>query len=438
MKSRFRSFFALLLLLFFGLNVLHAQGIQLNKYYPGEGLTFTSRSGYALSISGYAQPMMESRIQTDTNAVTSNQFRFRMRRVRVRIAGDSPSHKLSYRMQFDLSGTSEDGDATSQFLLDAFVKYDFARRISLTFGQRSTYTDNRELFMSSNTLQLVERSRLTSVFSSIREFGLFLQMDHRTSSGSYFRNYLTLTNGDGPNVFKSDHGGLKMGARVDFLPFGLFTNFGQFREVDIMRENAPRLVVGASASYNMGMSSRRGRESGTILYLNEQLDESLPDYLKVGVDFLFKYKGLSALGEWVKSYGYVPDDLSIRVRNDGSTSTVFDVNGVQDVENYVKGRMMLGSGLNLQFGYLFKNLFSIDGRYTRLIADTNSFMNNATFYNRPAYYTVGASKYFGRNYGFKIQASLTYAEVGEGSLSANGIPLAGSEWYGRMITSIAF
>jgi hypothetical protein len=420
-------------------NKLFSQGLKLNKYRPGEGITWSNARGSSLSLQGYFQPMMEIKTQTDSFSNVIQSKRFRMRRLRVRMSGEMPQQKLSYRLQFDLSGTSETGDATSDFLLDALIKYDFTNRISLTFGQRSTYTDNRELFMSSNTLQLVERSRVTSVFSSIREFGLFLQIDHRTVGGKYFRNYLTLTNGDGANVFLKDHGGLKLGGRVDFLPFGYFTYFGQFRQADILHENSPKLVVGIASSYNWGMSSRRGRNSGAILYLDENGNESLPDYLKIGADFMFKYRGFSMLGEWVKSYGYIPEDITTRVRNDGSTSNTFSVDGVQDIPNYIKGRMMLGSGLNIQMGYVFKSLIAIDARYTRLWADQYSFMNNGTFYNRPLYYTLGISKYFGRNYGYKIQASITRAKLDEGSNASDGTtPLEGHEWYGRFITSIAF
>ena len=52
------------------------------------------------------------------------------------------------------------------------------------------------------------------------------------------------------------------------LPFGLFTNFGQFRQADIVRENSPKLIFGGYYSYNDGMSSRRGRTSGDIIFLN--------------------------------------------------------------------------------------------------------------------------------------------------------------------------
>jgi hypothetical protein len=239
-------------------------------------------------------------------------------------------------------------------------------------------------------------------------------------------------------VFGKDRGGLKIGGRVDYLPFGLFTNFGQFRQVDIVRELTPKLVVGANYSYNNGISSRNGRESGAILYLNDQNEETLPDFSKFGIDFLFKYKGFSALGEFVKSAASVPGDITQRVRVDGSVTSDFDVNGVQDVENYVKGRMILGEAYNFQMGYLFKSGFSVDGRYTRLNADEYSFLNNATFYNRPNYYTLGVTKYLARNYGAKIQADCTYVANDGGINNLEGEPIEGNEWIARLILSIAF
>ena len=270
--------------------------------------------------------------------------------------------------------------------------------------------------MNSNSLQLVERSRLTSAFASIREFGLFISGRLRAGRGSYLRPYFVLTNGDGINVFDKDHGGLKIGGRLDYLPFGLFTNLGQFRQIDVMREQAPKLVLGVHFSHNSGMSSRRGRASGAIIYLDENDQESLPDYTKYGIDFLFKYKGFSALGEYIKSTAVVPDDITQRVRNDGSISESFLVDELQNVDGYVKGRMMLGQAYNIQMGYLFKSGYSVDTRYTHLKADENSFLNNATFYNRPNYYTIGVGKLLAKNYGAKIQASITYVD---GSLGVN-------------------
>lgn len=423
--------------LFFLIN-LNAQDVEMQSYKFGEGLRFVGESGYNVRITGYAQPMSELK---RINSEESNSSRYRMRRVRLRMDGQSSNERFKYRFQVDLSGVSEIGESDEDPLLDAYVDYALTNRISVKFGQRSTYTDNRELFMNSNSLQLVERSRLTSAFSSIREFGLFISGRFRAGRGSYLRPHFVLTNGDGKNVYSRDRGGLKIGGRVDYLPFGLFTNMGQFRQIDVMREQVPKLVVGLHYSKNNGMSSRRGRYSGRIIYLNANDQESLPDYTKYGVDFLFKYKGFSALGEYIKSTAEVPSDITQRIRNNGSISESFLVNEVQDVDSYVKGRMMLGSAYNIQMGYLFKNGFSVDSRYTHLIADENSFLNNETFYNRPNYYTLGFSKLLGRNYGFKVQASVTHVDGSLGinhDLDTNTPAIFEDEIIFRLITTISF
>ena len=144
------------------------------------------------------------------------------------------------------------------------------------------------------------------------------------------------------------------------------------------------------------------------------------------------------MAEYIKTAATVPDDITQRVRNNGTYSSTFEVNGLQDVENYVKGRMMLGEAYNIQMGYLFKNGFSIDGRYTHLIADEHSFLNNATFYNRPNYYSIGLSKYLSRNYGAKIQASWTYIDGSDGINDQNGDPITGNESLTRVMLTFAF
>ena len=399
---------------------IFSQSLSLESYNFGEGLRFNDESGYSIRLTGYAQPMIDLKNYTDVEE-NSSLSRYRVRRLRLRVDGKSKNQKFGYRFQAALRGTADTGDDTGDYLLDAYVSYAVTNRISILFGQRATYTDNRELFMNSNSLQLVERSRLTSAFASIREFGLFISGRLRAGKGSYLRPYFVLTNGDGINVFDKDRGGLKIGGRLDFLPFGLFTTLGQFRQIDVMREQAPKLVLGVHFSHNSGMSSRRGRASGAIIYLDENDQESLPDYTKYGIDFLFKYKGFSALGEYIKSTAVVPDDITQRIRNNGTVSS--DFNGIlpgngdlNDMINYVKGRMMLGQAYNIQMGYLFKSGYSVDTRYTHLKADENSFLNNATFYNRPNYYTIGVGKLLAKNYGAKIQASITYVD---GSLGVN-------------------
>lgn len=418
-----------------------AQNPRLNKYTLGEGLTFTSSDGHKMNLRVYAQPYLENSWYEE-DSLQGPYTRFRMRRLRFRLSGAAERLKIDYRFQLDLSGTSEAGESSSDYLMDAWVAYNPTRNIKIKFGQSATPTDNLELSMGSHTLQLVERSRLTSAFSTIREFGLFASGRFKTGGGTYLRPHIVVTNGDGINAFSKDHGGLKFGGRLDFLPFGLFTNKGQFRQGDMMRELVPKLLIGANYSLNKGMSSRRGRIGGDIIFLNDSFEESLPDFTKFGVDLLFKYKGFSVLSEFVATQASVPSDISKRVRNNGSIATKFEYeddngNTVENVENYVKRGMMLGSAFNVQMGYIFKNLISIDARYTAINADKYSFLNNGAFYNQPKHYTLGITKYFQKSYSFKVQSSITYTEHLEGSRDAFDNGLSGGKWTFRIITSFA-
>lgn len=415
-----------------------AQEIVLNKYKFGEGLKFSGKDdGYKMEISGFVQPYLETRKYVDNGDPTFYN-RFRMRRTRVQLSGNSAQEKLTYRLQLDLTGGGEGDASIGSLIFDAWVAYDLTKRIKLTFGQKATPTDNRELGMRSNTLQLVDRSPLTSAFASIREFGIFAESTHKISRYAYIKPEIAITNGDGINVFNKDYGGLKYGGRIDYLPFGLFNNFGQYRQADLVRELTPKFALGVNYSYNQGISDRRGSQSGQILYLDVNNKELLPDYVKYGIDFLFKYKGYSVLGEYINASSRVPSGITQRVRTDGTTSIDFDVNGIKDVEKYINGRMMVGKGYNIQGGYVFKNNISIDGRFAHLEPEANSFLNNATFYNRSHYYTLGITKYLARNYGAKIQLDCTYINAKPGSNGVSGTPIKGDEILTRLMTTISF
>ena len=432
----------LLFLLLFGAGIgsIYAQETEnplLSTYTFGTGLKFTDEAGNTVRLSGFVQPYAESK-RLLSNVTSDADVRFRMRRLRLRLEGSTADERWSYRFQTDLSGTAEEIDGAANYLLDAFISYNLTPRIKASFGQRASFTDNRELFMNSYSLQLVERSRLTSAFATIREIGLFLEGNFRLGNSQYLKPYFVLSNGDGPNVFNRDRGGIKIGGRIDYLPFGLFTNFGQFNQVDLVRELTPKLVIGATYSHNEGVSSRRGRESGAILYLDNSNKELLPNFNKLGVDLLFKFRGFSLVGEYVKTNATVPEGITQRVRTDGSVTTDFAVNGQQDIPNYIRARMMLGEAWNVQMGYLFKNGISVDGRYTYISSDVHSFLNNGTFYNRPYYYTLGVSKYLGRNYGAKIQADLTYVKNNGGINNNAGLPVTGNEVIGRTMVTFTF
>lgn len=405
---------------------------QVYKYDVGEGIEFGNPNGYRWKLQSYIQPYAELKYYEDTS-VDQTLYRFRMRRLRLRLDGTSPSKKWEYRVQFDLSGSSEVDENNKLYLMDAFVTYQATKRTSITFGQRSNPADIR--LFSSNSLQLVERSRLVSAFSTIREIGMFAQSTYELGGDHYLRPYLAITNGDGGNVMSNNYGGLKYSGRIDYLPLGLFRQMGQFREADVYREPTPKLVIGIYANSNQGISSRRGRESGTILYLDSAGNYDLPNYHKIGIDLLFKYRGFTFIADAIHATADVPNTIKYRIRDDGSVANTFLVNGLQNVDAYVKNRMMLGTGFNLQTGYIFINGFSIDAQYTRFINAPYTFLTNGTFYNRPLYRTLGITKYFGRNYGAKIQFSATHTKNDPGSNYINSKPISGNEWIFRCQTT---
>ena len=405
-----------------------SQELLLGDYIPGNGIVLASTdNNYKVVLKGYSQSLFESRtISYDSSSIIdSNRYnRFRARRIRLRLSGNQSKPGFSYRLQLNLAESEADDGLLSNILWDAWLGYNINKTNKIVIGQKGTPTDNIEVQMASNTLQLPERSRLTGAFSSIRETGIFYDNRFKLGNKAVVKSMLNITTGDGYayNFNSIDYGGLKYGARVNILPFGLFRNFGQFRQVDMVRELNPKLLLGFSGSFNNGMSSRRGRRNGDFLFYNiTGVDTTyrLPNYLKLGADLLFKFRGFSLLAEYVNTKAFVADDITHRNDRYGEDPTLlinsfgaWDENDFTAIssDEYVKRQLILGSGINIQAGYLFKSLFSIDGRFTKLCPDEFSFMNNATYYNRNNFYEIGFSKYFSKNYSFKIQASYRFID----------------------------
>ena len=99
---------------------------------------------------------------------------------------------------------------------------------------------------------------------------------------------------------------------------------------------------------------------------------------------------------------------------------------------------MLGSAFNVQAGYIFTSLLSIDAQYTHINSDKYSFLNNPAFYARPNYYTLGLTKFVARNHSAKIQASFTYVDADDTATDNKGQLINGHEWMGRIMMTFGF
>ena len=381
-----------------------------NWYTPGNGLRFSSSNqDYSMRITGYIQPYYERFFGSDTLGNDYALTRYRVSRARIKISGASSRLKLSYRLSFDLSRNNSIGDPievlddNNNFLWDAFVTYKPLQYTRINIGQKAPRTNYREFFMTSNTIQMVERSRITSLFSVFRDVGLFIDHRQKIYRDLYMKSYLEITTGEGQNVWKN-YGGLKYGGRVDIFPLGLFQG-GEFNGVDMIREWKPKLVIGGAYSFIDGITNRNGNArtvAESFFYSDIDGNQVLPDYEKLIGDFMIKYRGFVILGAYVKTRASVPTSIT---ENEGT----------------VRGRMNLGEIWNIQAGYLMKGDWSVDARYTKindlaeqdatgLITPQSETFLNAGIYDRPEYYTVGLTKYINK-YAMKIQSSLTYNKV---------------------------
>lgn len=406
------------------------------RYRLGNGLRFTLPSGNRLTLNALIQTTADVRRYEGVDKTFS---RFRMRRARLGFAGHLLNDKLRVRLTLDLVKGSETDEDNGTLLQDAYLTYrPWGQKLQISFGQKSTPTDNLELMMGSHTLQFADRSKLSSAFGTIRELGVFVESSLNLRGAGVLRPRLAVTDGDGPiGNFDRRYGGLKYGARVSYLPLGTFRNYGVSREGDMAYEFDPKLSVGVAYSYADGTSDRRGgRSNGDILYKNDKDRIDLPDYGKLTADVLFKYRGFTLLGEFAKTWGYVPKSITQRVRNDGTTSTKFDVDGEQNIEGYIKNRMMLGEGYNIQAGYMLRSMWSFDLRYTHIRPDKYSFLHNDLYFNRHNFYDVSVAKYLARNYAVKVQLTAGLARsAGENRTPDGNYTWHGNEWTGSLMVS---
>ena len=111
------------------------------------------------------------------------------------------------------------------------------------------------------------------------------------------------------------------------------------------------------------------------------------------IDAMFKYNGFSFMGE----YAHRTADNPIAINSDGSLTG---------------DEVLVGDGINLQTGYLFKNNLEVSGRFTNIKLD-----EEITGRNPQSQYTLGLSKYI-VGHKLKIQTDLSYLseEAGQDGL----------------------
>lgn len=322
---------------------------------------------------------------------------YKIRRARLKFSGWAVSPKLGYKVEMALSNddlkSKNDWDQSNKapkIMLDAYVKWKAHKNLEIWAGQ-AKLPGNRERLVSSQKLQLVDRSQVNSIFNLDRDMGI--QFRGKLKSGNaVLKPIFAWSMGEGRNITVGNIGGYNYSGRLEFLPFGEFKSKGDYFGADLKREPIPKLAIGVT--YNLNDGASRQKQSGKFLF-DEDGNFLINDIRTVFVDGVFKFKGFSLTGEYAhKSF------VNIAVNADGfPPSTAIDANG----ESYYTGQ-----GINFQAGYLTKNNWEVATRFSSVKPD------HGKGFTALKEYTLGLSKYIvGHN--LKVQSDVSLTDSAETS-----------------------
>lgn len=353
----------------------------------GSGVNFNFNEGaYQFKLGGMIQPYFA---MDKTEKLDADYF-LNAKRTYFNFSGKAVEEKVSFFIQTDFS--------LSAPLLDAWVAFHPTEQFNITFGQKQTIANNREMMVMETYLQFPDRSLLsTSLSNTGREFGLFLDYTLMLSDIALVPQ-VAVTSGDGRNSFGSDSrdvdlGGLKYAVRLDLYPLGKFSEGNEKLVADLAHEEKLKVLIGTAASFNDGSSNAIGEGHGDFLLYNALGKNQLPDYRQVYSDLLLKYKGFSLLGEYA---------VASATNLDG---TFTDVAGTTELAvTQISEYLALGTALNVQLGYVTKSGYAADFRYSTTTPEFDKNANSAL--REMDALTLGLSKYFKEN-DLKLQTAFS-------------------------------
>ncbi len=263
------------------------------------------------------------------------------RRLRLRFGGYLYDTRLTYNLQLSFARGDLDLNDTGfpNIVRDAMVFWNFTPDLQVSFGQ-TKLPGNRQRVISSADLQYAERSIVNGRFTLDRDFGFQFAYTMRPEN-MVINLRAAISNGDGRNAPRISGSGFAYTGRVEVLPFGAFTEGGDYVEGDVFHEKSPKLSVGASYCHNDNASRTNGT-LGPELFAKRTMKT-------LYADGLFKYSGLSVYGEYA-----LRSSPSDPITTDGKGATRF---------------VYVGNGALAQVSYCFPFMLEIGGRWASVAPD---------------------------------------------------------------------
>ena len=389
-----KSFYNLLLasILTLALQGLYAQNNQpIAKVSFGKGISILAPDSSMYLKAGFRfQTLFESKGDLESDSEWSNSFL--VRRARLKFDGWVHNPNIQYKVELALSNrdlsSGADFSQTSKapkIILDAVVKWKVHKYLEIWAGQ-TKLPGNRERVVSSQKLQLVDRSTVNSIFNIDRDQGVHLRSKFKMGK-AVVKPIAAISMGEGRNITTKNIGGFNYTGRLEYLPFGEFKSKGDYFGADLKREDTPKLAIGAT--YNINKGASRQTQTGVFL-VDDEGNYFENDIQTVFVDAMFKYRGFSVLAEYADKRCVLDDNVD----HEEVMEKMIDANG---------NTYYTGSGVSVQAGYLFKKNWEVAGRYTTVTPDWDrSFRGQKE-------YTLGLSKYVvGHN--LKVQSDITLTD----------------------------
>lgn len=357
----------------------------------GKGLSVTAKDSSMHLKAGFR---FQTRFETsgDTKGESDWKSNFMIRRARLKFDGWAFSPNLVYKVELavspqDLRSSSDwkEAGGSAKIILDAALKWKFHKNFTLWVGQ-TKLPGNRQRLVSSQKLQLVDRSQVNSIFNIDRDMGV--QLHSKFKAGNFvIKPIFAFTKGEGRNIVSSNLGGFQYSGKIELLPLGEFTGKGDYFEADLKREPKPKLSIAGAFNFN----HRGARERATGVFLTDTNGVYLQrDVYTAFADIAFKYKGFSLFAEFAMKDFFFKDGETV----ESISNEIVDANG----KTYLTGH-----GVMVQAGYLFKHNIELAGRFTNVNPSWKGSFDGLREY------TVGLSKYI-VGHSLKVQTDVTLVD----------------------------
>ncbi len=389
--------------------------LKLQKSYTlGEGLKVRSSVGNIT----FNQSLQTLYLITSPNNFNSTSSSFSINRARLTMKGNIFDKRIYMITRLNFPGNYQSATTGSRSfnpeLEEALIQFSPNATHTFNVGLRADYIDSRELRIEGEDNGFIGRSAASSAFDAVFDYGIRYIGKYKLGGKQLLKPYLSLTTGDGRAGLQKNYGGFKYGIRLDYLPFDDFKAGGEFRTEDLEREETPKLAVGVVYSINKGATSAYGTNGGRYLYGDANQNVVLPDYSKYIFDYIFKYRGFYSMGSLIATKATVPSSIAGAFSLKGIFTPYPTLQTTHQVDSTVRSYLNIGTGYNIQAGYLFKSDWSVALRYSYL----NSDIYSAAFASSNRNYSFVLTKYLSGN-NLKIQTEVDYYELQNNLQSIN-------------------